>query len=53
MKCNTDPIILEFTPEDMMNRYKKWKEKIVTSVHSGQHLGHFLALYHTILLSSG
>ena len=27
MKCDTDPIILNFTSDNMMNRYKKWKEK--------------------------
>ena len=53
MKCDIDPIILDFTPDNMMNRYKKWKEKLVTSVYSGRHLGHFHALYHAFLFSSG
>ena len=32
------------TKEKMMNRYKKWNERTVTSP-SGRHLGHFHALF--------
>ena len=35
MKRDTAPIVLDFTVTNMMNRYKKWKEKTVTSVASG------------------
>ena len=35
---------IDFTIEDMMNRYKKWKEKTMTSP-SGSHVGHYHALY--------
>ena len=52
MKRDTDPIILEFTPDDMMNRYKKWNEKTVTSVQSGRHLGHLHALFRAFLFYS-
>ena len=52
MKRNTDPIFFDFTPNDMMNCYKNWKEKTVTSVYSGRHLGHFHALYHAFLFFS-
>ena len=52
MKRNTDPIILEFTLNNMMNRYKKWNENTVTSVHSGRHLGHLHALFRAFLFSS-
>ena len=45
MNRDTPPISLDFTAIDMMNRYKKWKEKTVASVISGQHLGHFHALF--------
>ena len=52
MKRDTNPIILEFTPNDMMNRYKKWNEKTVTSVQSGRHLGHLHALFRAFLFYS-
>lgn len=45
MKRDTDPIVLDFTATNMMNRYKIWKEKTVMSVASGRHLGHFHALF--------
>ena len=35
---------INFTIEDMMDRYKKWKEKTTTSP-SGRHFGHYHALY--------
>ena len=35
MNRDTAPIVLDFTATNMMNRYKKWKEKTVTSVASG------------------
>ena len=53
LKRNTDPIVLDFTTTDMMNRYKKWKEKTVTSVVSGCHLGHFHALFCVFEFSDG
>ena len=37
-------IKIDLTKEDMMNRYRKWKEKTTTSP-SGRHLGHFHALF--------
>ena len=52
MKRDTDPIILNFTEKDMMDRYKNWKEKTVTSVHSRQHLGHLHALFRAFAFSS-
>ena len=45
MTRDTAPINLDFNATDMMNRYKNWKEKTVTSVTSGRHLGHFHALF--------
>ena len=45
MNSDTAPIVLDFTATNMMNRYKKWKEKTIASVASGRHLGHFHALF--------
>ena len=53
LKCATDPIILKFMPNDMINRHKKWKEKVVTSVSSSQHLGYLHALFWAFAFSIG
>ena len=53
MNRDTPPINLDFTAIDMMNRYKKWKEKTTMSVSSGRHLGHFHALFRAFEFSDG
>ena len=35
MYRDSPPLDFDFTAVDMMNRYKKWKEKTTTSVASG------------------
>ena len=52
MKIDTDPIILDFTAQDMMDQYKNWKEKTVNSVYSGRHLSHLYALFCAFAFSS-
>ena len=53
MTRDTAPINLDFTATNMINKYKKWKEKTVTPVASGQHLGHFYALFQVFEFSNG
>ena len=53
MNRDTPPIKLDFTAVDMMNQYKKWKEKTATSISSGRHLGHFHALFRAFEFSDG
>lgn len=44
MKRNSETIDTDITAEDMMNKYKQWKETSTTSP-LGRHLGHFHALF--------
>ena len=44
MKRDSETISVDITAEDMMNKYKRWKETTTTS-SSGRHLGHFHALF--------
>ena len=52
MKRDTDPIILNFTAQDIMDQYKKQKEKTDTFVYSGRHIGQLNALFCAFAFSS-
>ena len=53
MYRDSPPLDFDFIAIDMMNRYKKWKEKTITSVPSGRHLGHYHALFRAFEFSDG
>jgi hypothetical protein len=44
MRRHSKELEIEITAEKMMNKYKRWKERAITSP-SGRHLGHFHALF--------